>query len=413
MASNLNPIQQLSRVLACAAGILVFSLPLYGLAAGPTIAERAAALTPLQDKAAVEFIAEDLIDAETYVPTLFTADGKPEPLPARTRYYFAGDPVDGSAGTIVQDGDDYANTLLLADGTYRVYAADTFVHDPALDQWREIKTAETDPATFEAVMQAQVDPGLKDLLSGVFVAHAATVNGASSDGYVGLNGCSTWSGCRSATDGNSNSNSAAMWYQICGPSGNGTEYEIYRSFFNFDTSALDGTVSAAVLNVYLGESMGGVQSVAPVAGTGNTLGNAQYDELGNTPFSSYVDQDSFGDYVPWTLNSSGRAAVNLDGVSSFALRCQSDLENSDPGIGNARPIAPIYYAETSDSGKRPYLDITLGGGDPEPEATTTPPIYASSTPGLTLETSIYMLFFTIVFCLSLLLAASVLADWFN
>lgn len=163
-----------------------------------------------------------------------------------------------------------------------------------------------------------------------------------------------------------------------------------RGFFSFDTSSLPDTavVTSATLTITgaaaLTGSAGSVELVASTQASNTALVANDYDNVGTTAYATGIALTSWnasGTNV-FTLNSTGRSAINLTGHTLLALRHSSDINNSSPGSDN---VVPAYFSEQGGTGSDPVLSITyLGGASSDTWAwsdTTLPPAAAARTGG--------------------------------
>ena len=134
-------------------------------------------------------------------------------------------------------------------------------------------------------------------------------------------------------------------------------YNIWRSFFYFDTSAISGTVSAASLNL-TGYSLTSADVIVVLAnafgGDGSSnLTKYEYDELTfGTPYSS--------EYTSWgtsnnaiSLNAAAKTAIQNNNAFIVALiQYDNDYLDSDPG-GASTSKSGVAWGTT------PFLNYTV------------------------------------------------------
>jgi hypothetical protein len=144
-----------------------------------------------------------------------------------------------------------------------------------------------------------------------------------------------------------------------GSYGPGTSWLCYRLFHLFDTSPI-GTgqqVTSATIYVYVSIRYGYIIHVVSSSPASNTdLVAADYGTKGDTSFGSW-DESSFtnGSYCSAALNASGLTAINMTGVSKFALRTAQDLDDSTWPTATAR--ATYHFAEQTGTTTDPYLRV--------------------------------------------------------
>ena len=165
------------------------------------------------------------------------------------------------------------------------------------------------------------------------------------DGYIGVTGGShsAWSTIHDATSASTiDTTSAVEWFARMRVNGDPNWNSLIRSIFNFDTSALTAgaTISAAVMSLYVTakadeftvtESDYNIFAATPAATSGITA--EDYDQFGTTAYATLIAYASISTsaYNAWTLNSTGRGAINKTGVSTFGFReARYDAPNVDP-----------------------------------------------------------------------------------
>lgn len=103
-----------------------------------------------------------------------------------------------------------------------------------------------------------------------------------------------------------------------------------RGYFLFDTSPLpdDCVIDTAELHIYVYDKYDSevwkpnYNIYAANPASNNTLVLTDYCKIGSTPYSDAIAYDDIAtpSYNIWTLNSSGRAAIQKAGVTGFCLR---------------------------------------------------------------------------------------------
>jgi len=155
----------------------------------------------------------------------------------------------------------------------------------------------------------------------------------------------TWANVRGASTGTTAQTNGAdgIACQLRTGDPDNTWRVITRSFFLFDTSALPDTdtIDSATISLY-GEVVTTnanipTQSIVPVASTpasDTTITTADFDQLGNTAFSTGIAFTSFSTsaYNDFALNASGLSAISKTGISKFGFRTVSDQSNTEPSV---------------------------------------------------------------------------------
>jgi len=183
------------------------------------------------------------------------------------------------------------------------------------------------------------------------------------DGEVDGTASTSWSTIRDATTGTANSSNTEA-NLTC--SKDGSNYNITRLFFPFDTSSLPAgaTITAATLSLY--ESIVNTvshaenQSIVIVESTqaaGDALVNNDYDNFNTTELATRLALADVivDDYNDFALNAAGLAMINKTGYTKFCVRLSKDFDNSAPTTS-----WDTIYFHTADKGTtyRPRLVIT-------------------------------------------------------
>ncbi len=195
---------------------------------------------------------------------------------------------------------------------------------------------------------------------------------SSVDGYAAyLLNNQTWATIHGAAGNQSSDSDTSASVQIeTGTTDAATWYNIYRSIFLFDTSALPdaSVITAATMSLY-GRVKGAsganvtqdtnIYESAPASNT--ALANGDYDSFQTTKLSdssiSYADF-SVSAYNDWLLNASGRALISKVSVTKFG--CRNDFEAAnDPPVGFGLDEYRYTNSYTADYGSnKPKLVIT-------------------------------------------------------
>jgi hypothetical protein len=195
----------------------------------------------------------------------------------------------------------------------------------------------------------------------------ATVYADTADGYVGYGGSASWATTRDAGTGNAASSTSHLLATGVSAYFARGRYQIYRSFFSFDTSGISNTVSSATFKVY-GATNTGADIIAVQATSDiSTLSTADYqsiegwstgdNESNVTKYSSEITSWSTSGYNDITLNSTARGHMTSNSTLYLCLlEYDHDLKDSAPSNGD--PKSGLYYFNTSYSGRRPYIDYT-------------------------------------------------------
>lgn len=195
------------------------------------------------------------------------------------------------------------------------------------------------------------------LFPGPFLVDASTVYATTADGKVQKSG-SDWATVRGAASGGTPDTSSAALVNALRCSDSGGLIWVGRSFLYFDTSAISGTISAAVLNLYGYDTA--QSTVCAQKGTqADTLEAADFDSFTGDEYGHTSGWSTTG-YNSITFNSQGRSDINTTGTTKICIREYAhDYANSAPGASTSYNCG-MYYADQTGTDKDPYLEITTG-----------------------------------------------------
>ena len=205
----------------------------------------------------------------------------------------------------------------------------------------------------------------------------ATVYGGTNDGWCGQ-GLNSWADARNGA-GNSydsnNSRDQTAVYQFY-HSGRGT-YQIYRAFFEFDTSGISVAPTSATLKIFgFGYGEGDVIVVKsehnPTLGAGdfNSLPSAALTALGNTDgngagtlagvsgftYSAEKTTWSTSGYNSFLLNNDAKDDMaSLDLFKVCLMNHDNDYVDQD---GTAIERNGTWWADVGGTSRDPYIDYT-------------------------------------------------------
>ena len=202
------------------------------------------------------------------------------------------------------------------------------------------------------------------------------------DGYVLRSNQASWSDARnnsSGTGGSSVISSTSVGvsaYRIASRGG-GNVYNIFRSFFYFDTSGISANVDTATLQIRgAGLSTGDLIALKATSDI-STLGTADYEaivgwdssgtdgsgggdmESSVTKYSDEITTWSTVGYNNITLNAQALADMRDDSYLYIALvNFDYDLKDVEPtGFSDNRN--GLYYANYTGTSRDPYIDYDL------------------------------------------------------
>ena len=209
----------------------------------------------------------------------------------------------------------------------------------------------------------------------------ATVYAHTNDGYIARFNQSSWSDARANTAGTSANSTATRNY--IGASGDRTSargggyvFNIYRSFFFFDTSGISSNVASATFKVY-GYSQGGGDLIAVKSNSDiETLASADFgsivgwntttdgsgggdNESNVTKYSAEISTWYANVYNEITLNAQALADMrDDDAVYICLLNTDYDLRDIAP-TGYSTHRNGLYYTNYTGTSRDPYIDYTL------------------------------------------------------
>ena len=209
----------------------------------------------------------------------------------------------------------------------------------------------------------------------------ATIYAHTNDGYVGRNNQLSWSNARATTSGvgsSSTTNSSAIGTSAyrAAARGGGYVFNIYRSFFYFDTSGITEDLSEATFKVY-GYNQGGGDLIAVKSNSDiETLGTADFgsivgwntttdgsgggdNESNVTKYSAEISTWSTSGYNDITLNAQALADMRDDDTIYICLiNFDNDLKDIAP-TGNSSNQCGLYYTNYTGTSRDPYIDYDL------------------------------------------------------
>ena len=210
-----------------------------------------------------------------------------------------------------------------------------------------------------------------------------TITASTNGGYIIANNHSSHANARNAASGNvivtqASRVSTSLSYVRAAGRGGSTVYAIYRSFLQFDTSGITGTVASATLKIY-GYVNGNADVIVVKSNAfgsgyeGATLAKADFNSIpgftldqdmsGNvTDYSSEIATWSTSGYNDITLNSTALTDIKNDNAFKIAIvEHDQDYKNVDPGI-NATIMGGMYFTAYTGTSTDPIIEYTLASG---------------------------------------------------
>ena len=141
---------------------------------------------------------------------------------------------------------------------------------------------------------------------------------------------------------------------------------IARSAFLFDTSSIGGgfQVDSADFKVYVSNSASDdfSMSIALTSSnpTSNTaIANGDYQNFGTTRYANdlAISSMTIPAYNTMSLNSSGKSAVDMEGITKLGLRSAPDIDDTPP-TWSASQNSRITTLFADNGSNEPTLDVT-------------------------------------------------------
>jgi hypothetical protein len=249
-------------------------------------------------------------------------------------------------------------------------------HPFQLDEgvWKETDNATTTATAF----LLQIDNTLLDEVKGilgrpVFAATDTTYSGVG-DGHIYGSHSSSWNTAHDAATGDA-VDYTGVSMSISTEEYNSDDFDIFRGFLPFDTSALDddAIISAVDLNIYVpskdNEDNDGNDFITVIQTTqasNTSLITADYNQAGatNNPTEG-VDVGQRKDltiistlaYLTFSLNDTGIGWVSKTGYTNLGLREGHDVVDEEIANGTYSRLS-VYTSERTGTSEDPYLTIT-------------------------------------------------------
>jgi hypothetical protein len=179
-----------------------------------------------------------------------------------------------------------------------------------------------------------------------------TVYAATNDGTISNNDNVDWATTRDAASGDTVNTAGSIIAPAYGTQGTGIGgagyWGVYRSFFQFDVSAITDAISSAVLNIYIASGVGSTLRIVRMGRNFGTLGVGNFGEMtgflaGSTMagnVTDYIDSvhTTTSGYNAITLNAQARADILTGNIGNFNIAIVGntyDYLNIDPGAGGS------------------------------------------------------------------------------
>ena|SRR3990167_202737 len=204
----------------------------------------------------------------------------------------------------------------------------------------------------------------------------ANPESTSVDGIVGysIGDTTTWASIHDKTDGDASTtvDSGTTGIVMIRRDASNNWVDMRRGILLFDTSSItnnftvqSGTFSIMPNTINNNDFTDSMTLCASTPASNTSLVVGDYDQYGATKFATDVTVASMGagTYSNWGLNDSGIAAVNVSGVTKFALLCTNDFANTTPGgTGDGRTQVTFRLADYTGATSDPMLIINYSSG---------------------------------------------------
>ena len=192
------------------------------------------------------------------------------------------------------------------------------------------------------------------------------------DGVVYTSSTSNWAAVRDATTGTADSNNTYDQYAVRArkvASGRGTQWQVWRAFFEFDTSGIGATPSSASLKIF-GSNSGTADLFVVKSTQSATLANTDFDAITGwvagadnssnvTKYSSEITSWTTSGYNTIALNSTALSdIVSLSTFKVCLIEADYDLPNTEPSTGTD-VYSGTFFSDNSGTSNDPYLDYTV------------------------------------------------------
>lgn len=232
------------------------------------------------------------------------------------------------------------------------------------------------PVTYSGGKKTVTAEDFKKARFPVYIDPSLSFSTSASDGML-YNGGSTWSAARIASSSSWGSSSYPFLYVLS--AGDGSWYDVGRSYLYFDTSSIGtgSTVTSSILKLfeysesavenpeYLTLYVSGGMPTYPHDPL--VYGDFYYSyysgDYGHLAMASIVENT----YNSIDLTSTGLSAIDVDGITKFVLRTSQDYSNVQPNNYNE----VFFCSYELGSGYAPKLEVTYTAAVVTPTVTTT------------------------------------------
>jgi hypothetical protein len=211
--------------------------------------------------------------------------------------------------------------------------------------------------TFDYIKEPGADFG-KVILPESYFIDASVCYSSVADGEV-YQGGTDWSAARSAASGFDLDSSSVFRSAAMVAEKSGSNYIIHRSFFYFDTSAIEGSISQVIEKLFRYGSITG-NVIAILGMQSDPLILDDFDQFGSDIFGEQEWSGGY-DYKSINFDSEGIDAIQKGGTTLICNKeYDHDFLDSPPGDGLSFG-GGCYFSDYSGTTYDPYLQISLSG----------------------------------------------------
>ena len=207
----------------------------------------------------------------------------------------------------------------------------------------------------------------------------ATIYSGTNDGWVVGFSNVNWVTAKNLTTGNSSLSTGgfhnfAVQSSKATVRGGSVIYVNFRSFFEFDTSAITTTPTAATLNIS-GRSNNSGDFFVIGSNQGATLGTGDYDAMVLTGIPGSYDGSGGGsieshvvkysaEVTTWSTSGNNSITLNSNALSqiasasTFKVMCMESTHDMRDIIPTTTNMSGMIYANQAGTSSDPYLDVT-------------------------------------------------------
>tara|TARA_R100000008_G_scaffold14963_1_gene7263 strand:- start:260 stop:946 length:687 start_codon:yes stop_codon:yes gene_type:complete len=195
-----------------------------------------------------------------------------------------------------------------------------------------------------------------------------TIFSTTGDGYILKSSTVSWDDARDATNGTSLNTATSNYFAgaaatfVSGRTGN--TYQIIRSFFYFDTSAIVTPPARAIFKLRGRSTFGTTGDTILVKSSQDSFSVLQTSDFDNVDFNTTYSAElesgdyTISDYNDYELNETARNDMaSLDTLKFAVINHTYDYTDTAPSLGVAHRNG-MYYANYSGTTRDPKIEYT-------------------------------------------------------